>query len=69
MMRDDERAALVALQLGGGGPAHLEHDVGVLDRRGGGLGDRRAGRRVFGVGDARAGAGARLDRDLGAERR
>ncbi len=61
---DDERALLVAGKLGGGGPAHLEHHVGVRERVGG---HGRAGGGEFGVGNAGPRSGARLDRDLGAE--
>src|SRR5262249_41132557 len=62
--RDDECALLVAGELGRARTAHLEHRVGVLQDPGG---DGRAGGRKFGVGNAGLHAGARLDRDLGAE--
>ncbi len=65
--REHERARLVAAHLGLGRPAHLQHDVGVEDG-GRGIGrDGRAGGLVVGVGEARLGAGARLNGDGRAE--
>ena len=61
---DDHRALLVARQLRGLRTAHLEHDVGTLDRRGINGG---AGGGIVRVEDARLDSSARLDRDLGAE--
>ena len=62
---DDQRALLVAGQLGGGGTAHLEHDVGALERAGSDGGARGA---EVGVRNTGCRSGSGLDRDLGAER-
>jgi hypothetical protein len=62
---DDQRASLVAGELGRRGAAHLEHDVGVFDRA---VRDRGAGGDKIGVGNAGLGSRARLDHDVGPER-
>ena len=56
---DDGRARLVALELGVGRPAHLQHDVGLGGV--GSLADGGARLGEFVIGDARGGAGAGFD--------
>jgi len=62
---DHQRTALVLAKLGGLRPLHLDDDVGILQRVGA---DGGAGRGVFGIGQARLDACARLDRDIDAQR-
>ena len=62
---DDERAFLVVGEFGRRRPTHFENDVGIL---GDGVGDLRARRFEFAVGDPGRNAGATRNRDIGAER-